>query len=131
MVGNIVLNALLGYFFGITGILIASIVTIVAFNYIGQNYVLFKHYFGMSIKVFYLENILYLSVTVAVCALTYLACYFVPVISAEGIWTYVWSFLIKLGICLMAPVLLYFLSYFKYKYFKTSLAYVKAMVRGK
>lgn len=129
VVFNIGLNALLGYFWGLTGILLASTITILIFNYIGQNYVLFKHYFGMSSKQFYLQNILYAGVTVAVCALTYLACYFIPAMPGEGIWPLVWSFLIKLGICLVVPLLLYFVAYFKYKYFKTSLAYVKAMIK--
>lgn len=128
VVFNVGLNALLGYFWGLTGILLASTITILVFNYIGQNYVLFKHYFKMSSKTFYLQNLLYLGVTVAICALVYLGCYFIPTIPGSGIWPYVWDFLIKLGICLIAPIILYLLVYFKYKYFKTSLVYVRAML---
>lgn len=121
MVANIALNALLGYFFGMTGILLASTITILVFNYIGQNYVLFKKYFKRSIVEFYLHNLLYLFVTILVCGLVYLACYFVPF---DGIP----RFFILLLICVFVPPILYFCAYFKYKLFKPALLTAKQMI---
>ena len=47
-VANLLLNVILGKYFGITGILIATIVTIFIFNYLLRNVVLFKYYFKNS-----------------------------------------------------------------------------------
>lgn len=54
--GNILLNIILGKLFGITGIILATIITIVVFNFLWRTDVLFKTYFvGMSFKE-YLRN---------------------------------------------------------------------------
>ena len=44
-VANLILNFILGKYFGITGVLLATIITIFVFNYLQRNTVLFKCYF--------------------------------------------------------------------------------------
>ena len=45
---NIILNVLLGYYFGIGGIVSASIVSVIFCNYFYGPYILFKHYFNKN-----------------------------------------------------------------------------------
>ena len=47
---NLVLNIFLGKAFGITGVLIASNITIFLFNFLGRNQVVFEYYFGKEKK---------------------------------------------------------------------------------
>ena len=57
-IGNISLNIILGKLFGITGIILATIITIVVFNFIWRTNVLFQTYFnGMSLKEFYKNHV--------------------------------------------------------------------------
>ena len=52
--GNVILNLVLGKFFGITGIIIATIITIFVFNFLWRTIILFKTYFkGMSLQDFF------------------------------------------------------------------------------
>ena len=64
--GNLLLNFLLGYFMGIHGILYATIITVVLFNYIGRSNILFKYYFDRSPKEFYLKQIIYLVIGIVI-----------------------------------------------------------------
>lgn len=55
-VGNVVLNIVLGKLFGITGILLATIITILVFNFLWRTKILFDNYFEtMSLREF-LQN---------------------------------------------------------------------------
>ena len=47
---NLVLNIFLGKAFGVTGVLIASNITIFLFNFLGRNRVVFEYYFGKEKK---------------------------------------------------------------------------------
>ena len=42
--GNLVFNIVLGKFFGIKGILLSTIITLISCNFIWRNYILFKKY---------------------------------------------------------------------------------------
>lgn len=58
---NLVLNILLGYLLGVTGILIATIVTIMAFNLFGRVVVVYKNYFNyFNFKVYVIYIIRFL-----------------------------------------------------------------------
>ena len=74
-IGNLVLNIVLGKLWGITGIIIATNITIFFCNYLMCNSVLFKTYFkGESIKVFYKQQFYYLAVAIAVTGVAHLFC---------------------------------------------------------
>lgn len=56
-IGNVVLNIVLGKLFGITGILLATIITIVVFNFLWRTKILFNNYFkSMSLKEFFMNH---------------------------------------------------------------------------
>ena len=103
-VANLLLNLLLGWLWGIPGIVIATILTIIIFNFIGRTNVLFSKYFQFRPKEYYLQCATYAVVTAAIAAVTYYVCSFI----AMG--GYV-ELGIKLVICMILPNLLYLLSY--------------------
>ena len=55
--GNVILNLVLGKLFGITGIIMATIITIFVFNFLWRTIVLFREYFvGMSLREFFVYH---------------------------------------------------------------------------
>ena len=78
-VANLGLNFVLGKLFGITGVIIATIITIFLFNYLQRNTVLFKTYFkGESIKTFYRQQFYYMALTTIGLVIAYLVCINLP-----------------------------------------------------
>ena len=74
-IGNLALNILLGKLFGITGVLIATIITIFFFNYLWCNAVLFREYFKTeSIWTFYRQQGYYLLLWLVVGTVVYALC---------------------------------------------------------
>lgn len=116
-VGNIVLNYLLGKFFGITGILLATLITIVLFNFISRNHVLFQYYFKRSIKEFYFQHIFYIIITTIGCVLTYFICSFVSFNGIIGL-------LSKMAICMVIPNILFLGAYFRTNKFQESVLFI-------
>ena len=71
-VSNLGLNIILGKMLGIKGVILASIITIILFNYLQRNHVLFKTYFkNESIGVFYRQQCAYFAIACIALALTY------------------------------------------------------------
>lgn len=118
-ISNLILTFILGKFYGIRGILIATIITILLFNFIGQVYILYKYYFKeFSVSRYYLTNAFYNIATFFVCAITLFLCRIVdssPFIEVvyRGI------------VCLIIPNILFGIIYLKSKYMKESYLYVK------
>ena len=55
--GNVILNLVLGKLFGITGIIVATIITIFVFNFLWRTIILFKEYFaGMCLREFFMNH---------------------------------------------------------------------------
>lgn len=80
---NLALNVVLGKFFGITGVILATIITIFVFNYIQRNNILFKTYFKKeNYMIFYKEQFYYLFLTVVSCIVAFLIC---SSIGADGV----------------------------------------------
>lgn len=74
-IANLILNIVLGKLFGITGVLLATVITILLFNYIQRNKILFINYFkNESIKTFYKEQLYYLFITILCCLISYFIC---------------------------------------------------------
>ena len=71
-VSNLGLNIILGKMLGIKGVILASIITIILFNYLQRNHVLFKTYFkNESIGAFYRQQCAYFAIACIALALTY------------------------------------------------------------
>lgn len=114
-VSNLILNIVLGKYWGITGILVATIITIVVFNFIHRNIILFREYFEVSSGQFHIENLVYTIVIALIGFLTYRLCLCLVV---EGI-----SLILFRGlICLIVPNIIIFLISYRTKLFKQAIA---------
>lgn len=120
--GNLGLNIILGYYFGITGVLIATISTILIFNFIGGTKILFANYFKKSPMQFLLLHGQYLVVTVINCIICMLITSHLPGKGVIGL-------IIKLVACAIFPHIIYILFYFKTKIFKESYIIAKGFLK--
>lgn len=81
-VGNIILNLILGKIFGVTGIILATIITVILFNFIARTNVLFRLYFKQNVISFYRQCFTEIIVTTLACIISFFAC---SLISMNGI----------------------------------------------
>jgi hypothetical protein len=95
-VGNVVLNIGLGYWFGVSGILWATIITIFLFNFLSRTNVLFRQYFKRSTREFYTEHLMYFGGIVLIGSATYAICSFLPLDGILGL-------AVRAGICVLFP----------------------------
>ena len=101
-VANLVLNFVLGKLMGITGVILATIITIVLFNYFQRNMILFKNYFkDQSIGKFYIQQFYYLILTTVGLVISFLLCEILPF---DG----VLNMTIRILICLIVPNVIYY-----------------------
>lgn len=121
-VGNIVLNLVLGYFFGVTGIILATIITIFVCNFITRTNVLFKVYFKKSPMGFYRKHLIWFGVFVLNCAITYGLCAFITVDGLLGLF-------LKAAVCVIVPNIVFFALYCKTSMFKESAAFVRRVIK--
>ena len=115
---NIVLNYALGKYFGVYGILLATILTIVIINFGYGSRIVFRHYFGMDkLPGYYFRNLVYLVVTIAAGSVTYFVCSLLVENSIV-------SLLGKMCICVFLPNALYFILYLKNPDFKIAIPWI-------
>lgn len=115
---NLVLNIILGKLFGITGVLIATNITIFCCNYLMCNSVLFKTYFkNEPIRVFYRQQFYYLAAAAAVTGAVYVMCGMIG------------SIVIKALICLIVPHCLFALLFLPCSRWKSSMQLVKMIIK--
>lgn len=100
MLFNIVLNFYLGSKYGMAGILWATIITVAVFSIIAITNITFDKYFERPSLEYYLDLIVQTIIILCVSACVYSICSFV---TGEDIF----SFLIKVAICLILPNLLF------------------------
>ena len=120
--GNLGLNVILGYFFGITGVLIATIITILLFNFVGGTIVLYKYYFHTSKTEFFVLHLRCFLLTVVNAGITSFVCSTLPLQGVVG-------FVVKLLVCLVLPNIIFALFYFKTIDFKDSLSIAKRLLK--
>lgn len=121
-VGNIVLNLALGYFFGVTGIILATIITIFVCNFITRINVLFKVYFKRSPMDFYRKHLIWFGAFVLNCAITYGLCAFITVDGFVGLF-------LKAAVCAIVPNIVFFALYCKTSMFRESAAFVRRVIK--
>lgn len=117
--GNLVFNIVLGKFFGIEGILLSTIITLISCNFIWRNYILFKKYFDRSPVNFFLESLFYLFITIIVGIITYWICTL----------SFAKLFFMKMCMCCFVPNILFILLYFKHPYFNLSVKILQNMIK--
>lgn len=122
-VGNITLNYFLGKYFGIAGILWATILTVVGINLLFGSRIVFKYYFtSFSANQYILWHLKHGAVTAAVGAVTYWVC---SLVTLSGI-----PALLVIGmICVALPNLLFFLIYRKTASYQAAVPWLLEKVR--
>lgn len=98
---NLILNFILCKFLGITGVLLATIITILLFNYIQRNIILFQMYFKDKNPWYYMrEQMLYALVMFVAVIVTYFIC---DHILCTGVMTIV----LRGVVCIIIPNFIY------------------------
>ncbi|MCQ2497617.1 MAG: hypothetical protein MJ133_01415 [Lachnospiraceae bacterium] len=120
-IANISLNYFLGKYFGVFGILLATLITVFICAFCWAAFVLFKHYFGKGLREYFLHQFCYAIVTIIVGGITYLACIKLTKMDIGGI-------VCRGGLCVLIPAILYYITYCKTKIFKESVLWLKRVV---
>lgn len=124
-VANIILNLILGYFFGVHGIILGTLISLLIINFGYGSQILFKHYFThQKMSEYFLRHGFYALLTANVCAIAYLVCLMVK---TGG----VIELILKGAICLILPNLLYFIIYHRTNSFKDATKFVKRILKRK
>lgn len=117
-IANLVLNIVLGKLIGVSGIIIATIITIFVFNFVTRTNVLFKYYFKTSPKEFYSMHAFYACVTLIIAVGMFVLC---NALSLEGFI----GLVIKALFCVIIPNVIYFAVYQKFSLFKEAMKFTK------
>lgn len=123
-VGNLILNIILCKLLGVTGILLATIITIFVFNFAGGTIVLFNHYFKRSALEFSTHHAFYFGITVLVSIITLFVCNMLPT-------TGLIDFALRIIICIFLPNLLYLIAYFKTPQFSSVSGVLRRLMRSR
>jgi len=108
---EVVLNFLLNFigakYFGIFGIMLATIITMVSVNFLYGAKILFKNYFtNEKLSGFIIRHCFYLIVVASVSTVTYFVCSLLPNVGVGFLFA-------KAGICIVLPNILFLIAYCK------------------
>ena len=121
---NLVLNIVLGKFFGVLGIIVATIATILCFSYLYGSTFIFKYYFGQKHYWHYIwRNVIYFVVTLIAAALAYYLCSLITISGSR--WVLIGAWFIKLLVSVIVAAVIFYLAYFRTKIYKNSIQWVK------
>lgn len=120
-VGNLVLNITLGIVFGITGVLLATIFTIFVFNFVVRTNILFREYFKISPKKFYMEHFGYAIETLISAGVCYYICSNLTIQGIVGM-------ILRGIICVIIASAIILICNIKNPFLKESLVIVKKMI---
>lgn len=122
-ISNMILNICLGIKLGVTGILTATIITIIIFNFISRTNILFEQYFKRKPSQFYCDHIRYAAATTGTAFLTYVLC---ERILIENV---IFSLMIKAIICFFLPHLIFSFFYRNYNQYMIAVSFLKNVFR--
>ena len=115
---NIVLNIILGKLFGINGIILATILSLLIINFGYGSLIIFRYYFkGEKAREYYRDHLKYAFITFGICVITFFICTFVK----TGL---ILELIIKALLCMIIPAILYYIIYRKDSKFK----YIKVLI---
>lgn len=122
---NIILNWVLINLMGLTGIILASMISYFTFNFVGRAVMLYKHYFDNGkLWQYFGKHALYLFVTAVIGGVTFLI---VSQISLDGIP----GFLVKGVVSTIIPLVLYMAAYSWTKDMKQASPFIKKIFSRK
>lgn len=100
IISNIILNLVLGYYWGMSGIIVATIITVTIFSMIGISKTIINKVFERSTKEFFVNNSMYFILTSITGYITFKACSFIVVENYFGL-------IYKLLICCFIPNIMF------------------------
>lgn len=120
---NIVLNILLGYFWGITGVVLATIISILVVNFGYGATIVYKHYFkNGKVLNYYLQHFKYALVTIVVGFIAYTLCGLVEIKGICGL-------ILKLFLCVFVTNFLFVVVYMKNPECKKAFSFLKRLCK--
>ncbi|MBR5376581.1 MAG: hypothetical protein IK139_04810 [Lachnospiraceae bacterium] len=121
----ITLMFVLGRLLGVAGIILAPCISIVIVNYIGITNLMFRDYFRIGPKEFYVNRILYTVITVVISGTAWYLCGLVPYEGVAGI-------IVRMVVCTCVVAVLIPLLMFavKREYAKESAAFIRQIIRA-
>ena len=119
VISNIVLSFILGKFFGIYGIILATLISILVINFGYGSLIIFKYYFkGIKAQEYYIYHFKYAIITIIVCCITYFICSLIKT-------NLFLELTLKILICMLIPLMLYYIIYRRNPYLK----YTKYLIK--
>jgi O-antigen/teichoic acid export membrane protein len=116
---NIALNWILGKFFGATGIVAATLISLFVFNFILSTQIIFKYYFkDISVREYYLNNIKFAFATIAGLIVT---CFFCSSLHVSNIYI---ELIVRLLLCIVIPNLIWIAIFNRTKYYQNSVKWI-------
>lgn len=126
-IGNLLLNIGLGYYFGVVGIILATLITLITINLGYGTKILFDNFFrDKKVSRYLLQQLKYFIVTAGVSGICYCFCEIIPFTKYVNI--------VARGLaCIVIPNVLFTILYLKDKHFQATkefaLSRVKAIIR--
>ena len=116
---NIVLNFCFALWFGVIGIIVATLISLIIINFGFGSQIVFKYYFKDSslLKEYFIDNVKYALVTFIIGFSTFFACYFISVEGFLGL-------VIKALVCLVVPNILYVIIYYRTQMYNNSMKWI-------
>ena len=114
---NLILNYILGKYFGINGIISATLISLFLINFCWGSGIIFKYYFiNQKVTKYFLAHFRYFIVTCFSCIITWIICR----TASDGMF----GFILKMFICITIPNFLYWMIYKRTQEFKTSVSWL-------
>ena len=110
--------------FGVEGILVGTVVSLIIVPFWVEPFILYKYYFKTGQKTYWLKYALHTLLTIVAGAACFGICWIIPG-SGIGIW------IAKAIICICITAVVYLLAYFKTPEFKSLLETLKSLKQGK
>ena len=121
---NLVLNFVLGKFFGVYGIVAATLISLFLINFVWGSTIIYKHYFTeIRISEYYLLHLFYAAVTAVACVACWFICSLVPFTGIVGC-------IIRFVLCVVIPNIFYLLCYSRTPMFDSTKTWMLS-IRGR
>jgi len=118
---NIALNLLFVKFFGLYGIIFATIVTLLGINFVWGAHILFKHYFKRGMFEYIKFQVLQMVITTIACVVCFLLC--------GGVGTNIFGFMIVILLCVVITNGIFYICHRKTDMFKEAKTFFLRMIR--
>lgn len=119
---NLLLNLILCKFFGIVGILVATVTSLLLFNFLPRTYIVYKYYFKMKIVKFLITHIVFAVVTGLSLVVSIFVCSFFTFGNIPTLF-------IRFGFSISISCIIYLVCFFKTIDFKNTVTYAKKVFK--